>query len=111
MKVSLDDFGKGQTSVGHLSSLPLHELKIDRAFVGDMDSDPAHAAIVRSMVELGHSLGLQVVAEGVETEEVSEQLREVGTDLAQGYLLSRPLPLDQIVVWLTERRRAATLTA
>ena len=111
VKVSLDDFGKGQTSVGHLSELPLHELKIDRAFVGDMDSDPAHAAIVRSMVELGHSLGLQVVAEGVETEEVSEQLREVGTDLVQGYLLSRPLPLDQIVVWLTERRRAARLTA
>jgi diguanylate cyclase (GGDEF)-like protein len=103
VKISLDDFGQGQTSISHLSTLPLHELKIDRAFVGDMDIDPAHAAIVRSMVELGHNLGLQVVAEGVETEQVREQLRGAGSDLLQGYLLSRPLPREQLVEWLAAR--------
>jgi diguanylate cyclase (GGDEF)-like protein len=107
VRVSLDDFGQGQTSLRHLSTLPLHELKIDREFVGDMDADQAHATIVRSMIELGHNLGLQVVAEGVETDAVREQLREAGTDLIQGYLLSRPLPLDQIAAWLSARRRAS----
>jgi diguanylate cyclase (GGDEF)-like protein len=101
VRVSLDDFGQGQTSLRHLSTLPLHELKIDREFVGDMDADCAHGAIVRSMIELGHNLGFQVVAEGVETEAVRDQLREAGSDLIQGYLLSRPLGLEQIAAWLT----------
>ncbi|HLI58919.1 MAG TPA: EAL domain-containing protein [Solirubrobacteraceae bacterium] len=102
VRISLDDFGQGQTSLRHLSALPLHELKIDREFVGDMDSDEAHATIVRSMIELGHNLGLQVVAEGVETETVREQLREAGADLIQGYLLSRPLALEQLALWLSD---------
>lgn len=106
VRISLDDFGQGQTSLRHLSTLPLHELKIDREFVGDMDVDDAHAAIVRSMIELGHNLGLQVVAEGVETEAVREQLRVAGGDLIQGYLLSRPLPREQIVHWLTAHAAA-----
>ncbi len=105
VRISLDDFGQGQTSLSHLSVLPLHELKIDRGFVGDMDSDATHAAIVRSMIELGHNLGLQVVAEGVETEAVRAQLHAAGTDLVQGYLLSRPLPREQIAGWLAERDR------
>jgi diguanylate cyclase len=100
VRVSLDDFGQGQTSLRHLSRLPLHELKIDREFVGDMDVDEAHATIVRSMIELGHNLGLHVVAEGVETDGVREQLRAAGSDLIQGYLLSRPLPLEQITTWV-----------
>jgi diguanylate cyclase (GGDEF)-like protein len=107
VRVSLDDFGQGQTSLRHLSTLPLHELKIDREFVGDMDREATHATIVRSMIELGHNLGLQVVAEGVETEEVREQLREAGSDLIQGYLLSRPLPVEQIAAWLAARAPAA----
>jgi diguanylate cyclase (GGDEF)-like protein len=106
VRVSLDDFGQGQTSLRHLSRLPLHELKIDREFVGDMDADEAHATIVRSMIELGHNLGLQVVAEGVETDGVREQLRVAGSDLIQGYLLSRPLPLEQITAWLSAQTRA-----
>lgn len=107
VRISLDDFGQGQTSLRHLSTLPLHELKIDREFVGDMDANEAHAAIVRSMIELGHNLGLQVVAEGVETEVVREQLRAAGGDLIQGYLLSRPLPREQIVHWLSAHAGAA----
>jgi diguanylate cyclase (GGDEF)-like protein len=104
--ISLDDFGQGQTSLRHLAALPLNVLKIDRGFVADMDANPAHAAIVRSMIELGHNLGLRVVAEGVETEVVREQLREAGSDLIQGYLLSRPLPLEQIAAWLAARAGA-----
>src|SRR5581483_585614 len=67
VRVSIDDFGQGQTSLGYLSDLPVHELKIDKGFVYDMLTNPAHAAIVRSIVDLGHNLHMQVVAEGVET--------------------------------------------
>jgi len=90
VKISLDDFGRGQTSLGYLSALPIHELKIDKSFVLDMLQNPAHAAIVRSIIDLGHNLGLRVVGEGVETLEVLAALREIGCDAAQGYLLGRP---------------------
>jgi diguanylate cyclase len=93
VRISLDDFGQGQTSLGYLSALPLHELKIDRGFVGDMLANPAHAAIVRSIIDLGHNLGLRVVGEGVEDDETHDGLRAVGCDIAQGYLLARPAPL------------------
>ncbi|MGA2520832.1 MAG: bifunctional diguanylate cyclase/phosphodiesterase [Acidimicrobiales bacterium] len=100
MKVSLDDFGIGQTSLGYLSSLPVHELKIDKSFVTDMLANPAHAAIVRSIVDLGHNLSLRVVGEGVETDEVFATLRQAGCDLAQGYLLARPMPAEKLRAWL-----------
>jgi diguanylate cyclase (GGDEF)-like protein len=105
VRISLDDFGQGQTSLGHLSALPLHELKIDRGFVGDMLDHPAHAAIVDSVIDLGHNLGLQVVAEGVETSEVLGHLSEHGCDLAQGFLLSRPVALESLAEWLAAARR------
>ncbi len=101
VRVSLDDFGIGQTSLGYLSSLPVHELKIDKSFVIDMLANPAHAAIVRSIVDLGHNLSLQVVGEGVETDAVFDILRDAGCDLAQGFLLARPMPADQLRVWLS----------
>ena len=100
VKVSLDDFGQGQTSLGYLSALPVHELKIDKTFVSDMIVNPAHAAIVRSIVELGHNLSLRVVAEGVETGDVLTTLRDSGCDVAQGYLLARPMPGDKLNRWL-----------
>ncbi len=100
VRVSLDDFGIGQTSLGYLSSLPVHELKIDKSFVMDMLANPAHAAIVRSIVDLGHNLKLRVVGEGVETDDVFTTLREAGCDLAQGYLLARPMPAEQLRGWL-----------
>ena len=99
VRVSLDDFGKGQTSLGHLSALPIHELKIDKSFVTDMAENQAHAAIVRSIVDLGHNLSLCVVGEGVETVEAWEMLRDSGCDIAQGFLLGRPMPIDELPIW------------
>lgn len=98
--VSLDDFGQGQTSLGYLSHLPVQELKIDRSFVTDMHENPAHAAIVRSIVDLGHNLSMRVVAEGIETEAVLATLREYACDVAQGFLLARPMPADSLDAWL-----------
>ena len=90
--ISLDDFGQGQTSLGFLSRLPLAELKIDRAFVTDMLGDPAHAAIVRSVVELGHNLSLRVVGEGVETQQQLAVLLQLQCQFLQGYLFSKARP-------------------
>jgi EAL domain-containing protein (putative c-di-GMP-specific phosphodiesterase class I) len=99
--VSIDDFGIGQTSLGHLSSLPVNELKIDKSFVMDMLENKSHAAIVRSIVELGHNLSLRVVAEGVETAEVLARLCDLGCDTAQGFLFARPMPVEALRVWLS----------
>jgi diguanylate cyclase len=96
VRVSIDDFGVGQTSLSYLAELPVDELKIDRGFVTDMTHDSTHAAIVRSIVELAHNLSLSVVAEGVETDEASDALRTAGCDLAQGYLYSRPVPITSV---------------
>ena len=105
VRVSIDDFGQGQTSLGYLSNLPVHELKIDKSFVFDMLTNPAHAAIVRSIVDLGHNLQLRVVAEGVESDAVLGGLRKAGCDVAQGYLLARPMPLAKLEAWLADPAR------
>jgi diguanylate cyclase (GGDEF)-like protein len=107
VRISIDDFGQGQTSLGYLATLPLHELKIDKSFVDDLPANPAHAAIVRSVVDLGHNLGLQVVAEGVETHEIVAVLIGLGCDIAQGYLLSRPMPAGDLPSWLAVHRADA----
>jgi diguanylate cyclase (GGDEF)-like protein len=110
VRISVDDFGQGQTSLGYLSTLPLHELKIDKSFVSDLPDNLGHAAIVRSVVDLGHNLGLQVVAEGVETHETVALLTATGCDVAQGYLLARPMPAADLEPWL-DSHRAGALTA
>ena len=89
--ISVDDFGTGYSSLSYLSQLPVSELKIDRSFVKDMLQNPSDRAIVHATVDLGHNLGLQVVAEGVETVPELDALRSMGCDLIQGYLFSRPL--------------------
>jgi hypothetical protein len=107
VSLSLDDFGTGYSSLAHLKRLPVHELKIDRSFVLDMLTDRDDAVIVRSMVELGRSLGLRVVAEGVETPEHLEQLRYFGCHVAQGYVFSAALPASRLAGWLREHRPPA----
>ena len=106
VKVSIDDFGIGQTSLSFLSSLPVDELKIDKGFVTDMTANAGHAAIVRSIVDLGHNLMMRVVAEGVETDDVLDALCASGCDMAQGYLFARPMPLESLRQW----QRSATAT-
>ncbi len=91
-KLSIDDFGTGYSSLAYLKKLPVDELKIDKSFVMAMASDAEDAKIVRSTIDLAHNLGLSVVAEGVETQAILDQLRSLDCDEAQGYFMSRPLP-------------------
>jgi diguanylate cyclase (GGDEF)-like protein len=95
--VSIDDFGTGYSSMVNLRSLPLDELKIDRTFVDGMTGSSQDEAIVRSVIGLGHSLGLSVTAEGVEDPATAERLEAMGADVAQGYLFGRPMVLDELV--------------
>jgi EAL domain-containing protein (putative c-di-GMP-specific phosphodiesterase class I) len=90
--LSIDDFGTGYSSLSYLQRLPVDEIKIDRSFVQRMAADAADDVIVRSTVDLGHNLGLRVVAEGVEDADICDRLRRMGCDAAQGYWLSRPVP-------------------
>ena len=105
--LSLDDFGTGYSSLVHLKRLPVSEIKVDRSFVARMTTDADDGAIVRSIVDLAHSLGLRVVAEGVETVETWRALDALGCDLAQGYLISRPVPGAEATRWLTGHLRRA----
>jgi len=109
VRISIDDFGSGQTSLGLLANLPIAELKIDRSFIQDIHLSSANAAIVRSMVELGHQLELVVVAEGVETSEELDTIVASGCDLVQGFFYARPMPSDQLVGWLERREVPSTL--
>ena len=99
---SIDDFGTGYSSLAYLKNLPIDELKIDRSFVGTMVTDESDLTIVRSIIDLSHNLGLDVVAEGVEDADTLEQLAEMGCDRAQGYFLSRPVPAEELLVWIAD---------
>ncbi|MGH2806497.1 MAG: bifunctional diguanylate cyclase/phosphodiesterase [Actinomycetota bacterium] len=100
VELSIDDFGTGYSSLVHLRRLPLKELKIDKSFVLNMGIDDNDRVIVRSLIDLGRNLGLQVVAEGVETEDVWNALLKLGCDYAQGFFNSRPMPAEQLTRWL-----------
>jgi diguanylate cyclase (GGDEF)-like protein len=97
--ISIDDFGAGYTSLGQLKSLPVTEFKIDKSFVMNMNKDASDALIVRTVVDLGHNLGLTIVAEGVENAAALQQLAAYGCDAAQGYYLSRPVAADAFDDW------------
>ncbi len=96
IKVAIDDFGTGHSSLSSLRGLPIDSIKIDRSFVSGLGTDPDGAAIVGALVELGHALGLTVVAEGVETDSQLARLRDLGCDGAQGFLFSKALPEDRV---------------
>lgn len=96
VRISIDDFGTGQTSLAYLTGLPIDELKIDKSFVSDLLDEATHAAIVRSIIDLGHNLNLRVVAEGIETPAVLQALHAAACDVAQGFLLARPMPAGDL---------------
>lgn len=103
IRFSLDDFGTGYSSFNYVKRLPLAQIKIDRAFVRDIDTDPSNAAICRAMIAMGHSLDLRVVAEGVETQTQWAVLVQEGCDLVQGFLYARPMPQAALDAWLERR--------
>lgn len=102
LKLSIDDFGTGFSSLSYLKRLPVGALKIDKSFVVDMDEDKDNAAIVHSVIDMAHHMGLKVVAEGVESREALNLLTGLGCELAQGYFIARPLPAAQLATWLAE---------
>jgi len=103
--LSIDDFGTGYSSLSHLARMPVHEIKIDRSFVQGLETDLEFGAVVRSAVDMGHGLGLKVVAEGIETEASAKRLQNFGCDVAQGYFYARPMPREQFEAWLEHRER------
>jgi diguanylate cyclase (GGDEF)-like protein len=100
IRLSIDDFGTGYSSMSYLKRLPVSELKIDRSFVMDLPRNEDNAVLIQSAVDLGHNLGLNVVAEGVEDEATLQRLREMGCDLAQGYHISRPASPEALHAWI-----------
>jgi len=103
VRLSIDDFGTGYSSLAYLKNLPVNEIKIDRAFVDSMIEEPSDAMIVRSTVDLGHNLGLDVVAEGIEDEATWVALRDLGCDFAQGFFMSKPVPAEDVYFFERER--------
>jgi EAL domain-containing protein (putative c-di-GMP-specific phosphodiesterase class I) len=101
IKLSLDDFGTGYSSLAYLKELPIDFLKIDKSFVKDIISDNSNSVIVQAIIFISHSLGIPVVAEGVETKEQLEKLMKFNCDVAQGYYFSKPVPpveLEELLV-------------
>ena len=106
--LSVDDYGTGYSTMAYLKNLPVTELKIDQAFIKGVSNDPHDAAIAQSATDLGHNLGLSVVAEGVEDEMTLTTLKSIGIDVAQGYHIGRPMPENLLQRWIEERAGALT---
>jgi len=104
VSLSIDDFGTGYSSLSYLKSFPIDELKIDRSFIMDLPGTTSDLAIVRTIIDLGHSLGMSVIAEGVETNEQLACMHDLGCDKYQGFLYSKPVPLEQFVALLQAQR-------
>jgi EAL domain-containing protein (putative c-di-GMP-specific phosphodiesterase class I) len=109
--ISIDDFGTGYSSLGYLKRLPVDQIKIDQSFVTDMSINEDDAFIVRYVIDLGHSLGLEVVAEGIETQETYDLLDTMGCDVAQGSLIGRPMSPQQLEELLTRGSGADVMGA
>jgi EAL domain-containing protein (putative c-di-GMP-specific phosphodiesterase class I) len=109
VRLSIDDFGTGYSSLSYLARMPVNEVKIDRSFVQGLESDSDFASVVRAAIDMGHSLGLKVVAEGIETEIAAARLAAMECDLAQGYLFAMPMPAAELEQWLEGRERVAVV--
>jgi EAL domain-containing protein (putative c-di-GMP-specific phosphodiesterase class I) len=103
VRFAIDDFGTGYSSLASLKDLPVNDLKIDKSFVAGMDEGSDDAVIVRSVIELGHTLGLRTVAEGAENLEILGRLADLGCDSAQGYAVARPMSAWELVTWMRAR--------
>jgi EAL domain-containing protein (putative c-di-GMP-specific phosphodiesterase class I) len=99
IRLSIDDFGTGYSSLNYLKSFPLHKLKVDQSFVRGLHTSSEDAAITQTIVTLGHTLGLKVIAEGIETQEHLSKLAGYGCEYMQGYLISRPRPSQDFAIW------------
>lgn len=106
--ISLDDFGTGYSSLGYLQRFPIDEIKVDRSFVTDLDSNPGNQALVSAIVGLGRALGLAVVAEGVETDAQAGHLRRLGCHILQGFLYGRPMPAADFATYIARPFRSAS---
>ena len=102
--VSIDDFGTGYSSLAYLKNLPADEIKIDKSFVMNMENNKKDESIVKAAVDLGHTLGLKSVAEGVNNEKALDILTEMGCDYAQGYYLAKPMPCDDLIQWIQDSK-------
>ncbi|HXY91515.1 MAG TPA: EAL domain-containing protein, partial [Acidimicrobiia bacterium] len=111
IRIAIDDFGTGYTSLSQVGQLPIHELKVDKTFVLGMLNDHTKRAIVASIVELGRSLGLDVVAEGAETARHWDMLQRLGCRVGQGYYVSPPLPANELRAWLVHHADAELAAA
>jgi EAL domain-containing protein (putative c-di-GMP-specific phosphodiesterase class I) len=111
VSISLDDFGTGYSSLLRLNTIPVDEIKIDRAFVARLGEGPQAAGIVRTMIALAHGIGVPAVAEGVETDLQMQILRSMGCDGLQGYHIARPMPATAATAWLAGRLPAAASLA
>ncbi len=109
VSLSIDDFGTGYSSLSHLARMPVHEMKIDRSFILSLESDPEFATVVRSAIDMGHGLGLKVVAEGIETAAAADRLRQFGCDIAQGFHYAKPMPREDFEAWLKDRSRVPVI--
>jgi len=107
--LSIDDFGTGYSSLSHLARMPVDEMKIDRSFLQSLESDPEFATVVRSAIDMGHGLGLKVVAEGIETQAAADTVREFGCDIAQGFFYAKPMPLQAFAAWMTSKTRVPVI--
>lgn len=104
VRIAVDDFGKGYSSLSYLRELPIDELKLDKSFILSMTDDSRATALVVSTIDLAHSLGLDMTAEGVENEDAFRALSDYGCDVAQGFFMSRPVPAAELDAWLAVRR-------
>ena len=99
--LSIDDFGKGHSSLSYLKQIPANEIKIDKRFVESIATDRADQQIVKAVIELSHALDMKVVAEGVDSRENLDVIAGLGCDMAQGFLIARPMRSDHVVEWIT----------
>ena len=104
INISIDDFGTGYSSLAYLQKFPISELKIDKTFITNLTRDSANYPIVKASITMAHDLGITVVAEGIEDDDVHQLLAELGCDRVQGYHYSKPLDFHQLATWLEKNR-------